>query len=239
MQGYPNTDLDRVGIWGDTAQNALANYGQTTNAQGPWLPQLNAAEQAHSLVTGALGANDLRFSDVASWLIPYLRNLNPLDNTDYVKQRADRLLAAAGPALGQMFASMEAAKAGGATVVTVLYYNPFDSGFLLNNTFCHATNAIATTIITELDNNLQARAQGAGLLVADPRPAFSGHGAGSADSFVFGTTCDPQDAAAELLPSWLPIIGGGGFKAIAQDFDPHPNNQGTAAIAQAILNTIG
>jgi lysophospholipase L1-like esterase len=239
QQGYPSTDLDRVGIWGDTAAAELAAYGQQTNVPGPWLPQFNAVEQAQHLVTGALGANDLHFSDVASWLIPYLQNLNPIDSTDHIKQRADTLLAAAAPAFDQMISSMQTADSHGANAVVVLYYNPFDSGSVLNSTICQPTNAISTTIINELDNDLQSRAQAAGLLVADPRSAFAGHGAGSGERFVFGTDCSPAKAAAELIPSWVPFIGGGGYKAIEQDFDPHPNDQGTTAIAQSILSAIG
>jgi hypothetical protein len=77
---------------------------------------------------------------------------------------------------------------------------------------------------------------------------FLGHGAGQgANSFVWGTDCSIKKALSEAVPSWVPVcafsvcihpFSGGGFKAIKQEYDPHPNNAGTTAMADAILGRL-
>ncbi len=83
-----------------------------------------------------------------------------------------------------------------------------------------------------------ARANMAGVLLADPRPAFKGHEIGTGDPYVYGTSCSLVKAAASFIPGWVPFIGGGGFNEVKQAFDPHPNSEGGAAIAAAILEVL-
>ena len=84
-----------------------------------------------------------------------------------------------------------------------------------------------------LDTELDTRAKAHGFLVADFRPAFQAHGAGSSDPFVFGTQCKASSAVADWAPKW--IGGGGGESVVQEKFDPHPNDKGTQAMAEAIL----
>src|SRR5690606_28437492 len=60
--GFVPFDLHRAGIWGYTAQEAATAAASGHNAEGDWMPQLAAIEQATELVVGSLGINDLRFS---------------------------------------------------------------------------------------------------------------------------------------------------------------------------------
>jgi lysophospholipase L1-like esterase len=230
--GFPPLDLDRVGIWGYQAQEAAKAKAAGKNAKGPWKPQLLAVEQAHGLVTGALGINDLHFSDVGFWVGKYLRD--PRGNR--VRDAARQLIADRKGDFDAMFASLAVAKNDRhAKVVVTLIYNPYDNGRL----DCKGLRDVGRIITDELDAELARRASAAGLLIADFRPGFLGHGAGNGgNSFVFGTDCSAEKAISEKVPSWVPFLGGGGNNAIKQEFDPHPNNQGTDAMAQAILKVV-
>jgi hypothetical protein len=130
----------------------------------------------------------------------------------------------------RMFQALSTASiTNGAQVAVVLYYDPVSTA-----AGCVDARAIAETLINTVDAELLRRAQAAGLPTVDLRPVFSGHEMGTANAYVFGTTCDLADGALVHLPNWLPSI-----TALKSQFDPHPNSTGTAAMADAILGTVG
>jgi len=214
----------RVGIWGYTAQEAAQAKQTGRNQQGSWQPQLSAVEHANSLVTGSLGINDLHFSDVKKWAKLYIT-----PGRDRVSEEAASIVASKSREFDSLFASLRVAQDHGANVVVTLYYNPYDA----DNQQCTDLRAIGERIVNVLDNELLERAHTAGFDVADFRRPFTGHGSGSAEPFVFGTQCKLSSAVADWLPTWLG--GGGGKSTLGIGFDPHPNNKGTLAMANTIL----
>lgn len=219
--------VDRVGIWGYTVQEAAAARRRGKNQEGGWQPQLKAVEGAQQLVTGALGINDLGFSNVTKWLKLYLR-----PGEDYVTKTAQQIIASRSTDFDQLFSSLRVAKNNGSTVVVTLYYNPYDS----NKLSCLLLNDVGGRLVDAIDGELSKRAYALGLRLADLRPAFRGHGAASSQPYVFGSQCRASSAVADWLPQWAG--GGGGKQAISVGFDPHPNNAGSATIASEILKTI-
>lgn len=219
----------RVGMWGETLANAVT----------PPAPQLAAIESATSLVTGALGINDVRFSELGLWIDRCLGDL--LRCHFYAKDA----VAALDPFLDRLFSSLQVAKERGATVVITLYYNPYDS----ENPNCSELSAIADTIVGALDDELEARAHAAGFLVADLRTVFAGHGAGSKDPYVDGWACsidgalsaEPPPAVDEETKKSAAIYSymySASLQGFAPVFDPHPNSRGTRAIADLILSEL-
>lgn len=217
-------DTMRAGIWGYTVQEAAADYLQGHNQAGSWTPQLQAVRSAVGLVTGTLGINDLRFSDVAKWGRLYLSSID-----DKVTPAVQTILADRSADFDQLFAALDSARSNGAKPIIGLYYNPYDSG----DQECSDLKSLGDRMVNTLDDELQQRARANHLTVVDYRRRFAGHGSGSHISYVFGQSCRLSDALVQWLPKWLG--GGGGRKAVAVAFDPHPNNVGTAAIAQMYL----
>ncbi len=225
--GFVPTDLNRVGIWGYTAQEAAQTYRNGRTHEGNWLPQLQAIEAATDLVVGGLGVNDIRFSDVLFWAKQYYR-----PGADHVTAAVNQLLQERSADLDQLFRSLRRAGQGGARVVVTLYYNPYDSP----NRFCGDLENIGNLVVNALDHELAGRAYANGLRAADPRSVFRNHGSGTSDPYVFGTQCKTSSAVASWLPQWLG--GGGGADALAIAFDPHPNNAGSQAIARTVLQEL-
>ena len=219
-------DMYRAGIWGYSVQEAAQaqDSGTKPKVQPTWLPQLQAVQQAKQLVTGSLGINDLHFSDVKKWASLYVR---PGD--DHVAKEAQAIIAAHSGDFDQLFESLQQAKANGATVVVTMYYSPYSSG----QKDCDDLENISNTLVDTLDDELMSRAHHAGFDVADFRRSFQGHGSGSKQPFVFGTQCKLSSAIADWAPTWLG--GGGGKFSLGVGFDPHPNNAGTTAMANAII----
>jgi lysophospholipase L1-like esterase len=220
----PTTGLVRVGIWGATLQAATQAQRQKHNSSGAWVPQLLAVQQTQGLVTGSLGVNDLHFSDVVKWVKLYFQPGN-----DHITPAVQEIIQQRAADFDAMFDALKIAKSNGAKVIVTLYYNPYDTA----SNSCQDLRSIGATIVNNLDDELMRRSQQAGLRVADFRPAFQGHGAGSSTRYVFGKQCSAISAIADWLPSWMG--GGGGQQNLARGFDPHPNNSGTAAMATAIL----
>lgn len=223
-KGQTPVGLYRAGIWGYTAQEAARAQAAGHNQLGAWVPQLTAIKQARQLVTGSLGINDMHFSDVAKWAKLYVK---PGD--DHVTLAARAVIADRQNDFDQLFSALGSAKEGGAKVIIGLYYNPYDS----DRQQCSELKTIGDRIVDTLDNEILDRSHQNGFSVADFRRSFAGHGAGSNDSYVFGKQCSLGDATKDVLPAWLG--GGGGKKALGIGFDPHPNNNGTTAMANAIL----
>lgn len=219
-------NVQRVGIWGYTVQQAAQAKRLGHNGQGNWQPQLLAIEGANKLVTGALGINDLGFSNVGKWAKLYLTS-----GAAGVQRAAQQIIAQRSADFDELFKSLRQARQHGAKVAITLYYNPYDS----SDYWCADLKSIGASMVDQLDAELEQRAQANDLLVADFRPAFRGHGAGSSESYVFGSQCRITSAIADWLPDWL---GGGGAQQVAEKFDPHPNNQGTTAMANLIIKEV-
>lgn len=224
--GFDSENYRRVGIWGYTAQEAAHAHANGRNTEGEWTPQLTTIEEADGLVIGALGVNDLQFSNVLLWARKYFQP------GDQVSATARNLLAERADDFDQLFSSLRVAQNNGATVVLGLYYNPYDTP----NAFCGDLENIGNRVVDTLNDELIRRAESEGFLVADFRPAFRNHGSGAADPFVFGTECKATSALIAWAPEWLG--GGGGKQAVGVTFDPHPNQKGTQAMAAAIIEEI-
>lgn len=242
-------DLERVGIWGYTVHEAVADANAGRNKEGPWVPQLLAAQDADRLVTVSLGANDMQFSDVVFWLKECLaKQFTTLKSTclEAARAKAESIR----PDVRAMMARLDQAKANGATVAITLYYNPYndrkDSGpFNIAARDCSVMWAMSEIIVGSLNNVLKQEALSHGFSVVDLRPAFRNHGAGATDSFVFGIDCDAAGAATavdlDFNLGWPPVrVNTESTKAeIQKRFDPHPNDKGTAAQANEVLKVVG
>jgi lysophospholipase L1-like esterase len=216
--------LYRAGIWGYTVAEAVQAQKNGHNSVGNWLPQLEAVKKARQLVSGALGINDMQFSNVGKWAQLYIK-----PGGDSITPEVQSIIAARQREFSKLFSTLNKAKEQGAKVVVTLYYNPYDS----DNPNCADLKEIGNRIVDTLDTELVDRSHQAGFQVADFRRQFSGHGAGSQNPYVFGSDCK-IDA---VLRTWfLSLIRGtDAQKMIAAKFDPHPNNNGTIAMANAIL----
>lgn len=221
--GYANEQYHRVGIWGYTVSEAASAHRRGYNTEGSWQTQVQSIKDATGLVTGSLGVNDLQFSNVFMWIRQYAWS-----RSGGVSQKARELLNERGTDFDLLFQSLSTAKNNGADVVVTLYYNPFSTQGL----FCSDLRTIGDTLVGELNQELQTRASLVGVKTADFRDAFEGHGAGSDESYVLGQSCDALSAARAWLPEW--VNGRDGNQAIAERFDPHPNQRGTTAMAQLI-----
>ena len=231
----------RLGIWGYTIDEAVMAASQGHDATGPWEPQLLAVSKATKLVTVSLGANDMDFSDVLMWAQECVQFAlaNPNSCEDAATNKAENLRFD----IQAMMDRLDVAQQNGATVVVVLYYNPYndqkDAGpFGVLSRDCGLIHNMSEIIVGALDNVLQDEAQKHGFLTVDLRPAFRTHGAGSNHSYVFGSDCDVIGGlgAITIDLGWPPVgIDEGEIK---QRFDPHPNDEGTAAQADEILKVV-
>lgn len=249
-------DLDslvRKGIWGYTVQKAVRDFNQGFNSEdGPWETQLRAAVQATNLVTVSLGANDMNFSDYKYWLgvcvgakvktflgRPYPSFFVASGCEGAAKERAAQMRGS----LEEMFGVLDQARDRGAEVVITLQYNPFNEfkavRFAPDRT-CKLLHTIGAHITNALNTELERAAKAHGFTIADFRPHFAGKGAGSSDSYVFGSDCETVGAASavDFDLGWPPVNVGETTTDIQKKFDPHPNAKGTRAQANAILEAI-
>ncbi|MCD2187844.1 VWA domain-containing protein [Actinomycetospora sp. SF1] len=259
-------DLDRVGIWGYTIHEAVADLNRGKNDKGPWVPQLTAAGRATKLVTVNLGINDMNFSDYKGWLascvtvkvrttfwgLPNPSATPSLGQSGNCAKAAEAKATA--PALQKdmdaMFTALDAAKAKGAKVVVTKYYNPINDKRQLRfqpDRSCSLLHGIAGTLVGAMNTQLEKRATAHGFTTVDLAPAFVGHGAGSGDSYVFGSECEVGGllgGAAKGVsfdfdwPSRQLKDVSFTDKKIQAAFDPHPNGKGTQAQAAAVLGGI-
>lgn len=225
-------EMERVGIWGQTADDAREEYedGTDPSSEGPWPAQLRAVDNAAKLVTGSLGINDMEFSDAPFWTSNCITDLLCLGAAN---ERVESDPVQRG--LNRMFDRLAEAGQRGATVMVTLYYIPVDP----NMEGCDMTRRIARTIVERLNLELQEKAllygtqTGAQIQTVDLVAAFEGHGLGSADPYVYGKTCRDVDAL-DLVPAIIdsPPIG---ERVYSIFFDAHPNCNGGEAIARAIV----
>jgi hypothetical protein len=132
----------------------------------------------------------------------------------------------------RLFDRLSGAKSKGAEVAVTLYHNPY-----ADRSDCVYVHRIADVIVSELNAELRARSDAAGLLVADIYSAFLGHGAGSGDEYVFGTKCEDIEGAARGIMGRL-RPGTSVERDLQRDYDPHPNGRGASAIADTILGVL-
>jgi lysophospholipase L1-like esterase len=267
IAGAPDSPFDlvhRVGIWGYTIREAVAAAVAGHNApvcsrgpregsscateadcQGapcgppPWQPQLLAATRATGLVTVSLGANDMQFSDVKFWL---RKCLDSATCALAAQERAESLR----PDIHAMMTRLEVARQNGATIVIVLYYNPYndrrDGGIVgIKPRSCHKLHAVSQTIVDALNAVLRAEAEAFQFRIVDLGPAFAAHGAGASDSYVFGSDCDIAGlitANVGINFGWPPVDPKDVANEIKKRYDPHPNDKGTAAQANEILEVL-
>ncbi len=249
-------DLDRKGIWGYTIADAVAAYVAGRNAEGSWVPQLTAAEDARELVTVSLGANDMNFSDIQHWLgqcigVKQKSFLGVVYDTDIVVREDECREAATDRAtsdalsddMDSMFGVLDTASSNGASVVVTLYYNPYNDKKVINNWFdrsCHLIHTVGDIITAAINDELQRRAADHGFVVADFKPPFEGHGAGSDDSYVYGSDCETIGAltAVDFDLGWPPVDPDDTLREVQRRFDPHPNAAGTQAQAGTILEVL-
>jgi hypothetical protein len=249
-------DLDRKGIWGYDIGEAVDAYFAGQNAEGPWTPQLTAAEDARELVTVSLGANDMEFSDIQYWLgqcigieqqsfLGVVYDVDIVVEEDQCRQAAtDRATAPELSAdMDTMFDILDTPAANGADVVITLYFNAYNDKKVVRFFFdrsCHIIHTVGDIIVSAINNELERRAIDHGFLVADFKPVFDGHGAGSDDSYVFGTECELIGAltAVDFDFGWPPVDTDETLREIQTRFDPHPNAAGTQAQSDTILGVL-
>jgi lysophospholipase L1-like esterase len=238
------SELNRVGIWGYTIREAVADANAGSNKDGGWRPQLLAAEEAQRLVTVSLGANDIQFSDVGYWLKQCLaKQFTTILRSTCAEAAASRAEAMR-PDAQAMMNRLDKAAANGAKVVITLYYNPYNTikevgPFNLASRDCSLLHAVAAIITAKLNTVLAQEARKHNFVLANLGPRFVGHGAGARDSYVFGSDCDAAGAATavKFRLGWPPVKSGTEAE-IQKRFDPHPNAKGTQAQADQILQVV-
>lgn len=246
-----NLPLARVGIWGYTADEARTADLDGQNAMGPWEPQFRAVAKTTKLVTGALGINDLHFSDPPHWATVCTKsdfsapgaNI-PFTAFDEANCRNHALEHINGKqmrdAFDQMFLRLGDAQNNSARAVIPLYYNPY-----AKRSPCSYLHGIADVIVGELNTELRRRAagnnrpDGNNIRLADAYPAFVGHGAGvdGDQEYVFGTECEDGKGFMRGVAGRIQEIGPNDetTRELQADYDPHPNGKGSSAIADTIL----
>jgi hypothetical protein len=243
--------LARVGIWGYRADEARTADLDGQNALGPWEPQYRAVAKSTKLVTGALGINDLHFSDPPHWATVCTKsdfsapgaNI-PFTAFDEANCRNHALEHINGEPMGvafdRMFLRLGDAQNNAARAVIPLYYNPY-----AKRSPCSYLHGIADVIVGELNTELRRRAagnnrpDGNNIRLADAYPAFVGHGAGvdGDQEYVFGTECEDGKGFMRGIAGRIQEIGPNDetTRELQADYDPHPNGKGSSAIADTIL----
>ncbi|MFP5377976.1 MAG: hypothetical protein ACLGIO_14500, partial [Acidimicrobiia bacterium] len=116
-------------------------------------------------------------------------------------------------------------------------YNPYARPDSVRTRGCATMWGIADLLTGKLNAEIKERALASGFLVADFSPAFIGHGAGSADSYVWGSRCNLSGVLQAASPDWNDDDKDG-KRGIQERFDPHPNVKGTKAMADAVLKVV-
>ncbi len=265
VAGDPAFDeLERKGIWGYGVQEAVAAYEAGRNEIGDWDPQLTVAEEAEGLVTVSLGINDMEFSDIMFWLrncvtvtlkpwfgIPPVRpglgvNDDGCKDAALERARAPELQTA----LDKMFEILETPRQRGADVAVLLYYNafnPFKDVRFLPDRGCDITHNIGKIVIGAMNPELARRAEDRDMTVVDLEPVFHERGSGARgdEQWLFGTECELGGVITAFLGStidlqfgWPPKLSSDAMRELQIAFDPHPNERGTEAQANAVLEAI-
>ncbi len=125
-----NLELNRVGIWGYTLRDAAESYRNGYNIDGSsWSPQLKEVELAEKLVTGALGINDMHFSDIPHWMSHCLGvavyHSSDLGCRAHASEHVQESIN--DRSFAELFSALTRAGENGAKVVVTLYYNPYSN----------------------------------------------------------------------------------------------------------------
>lgn len=100
---------------------------------------------------------------------------------------------------------------------------------------CEMTYNIADVIVKTLNDELDKR-RGTSIRKADTYKAFEDHGAGSRESYVFGDSCSDKAGLGRGIASSIGAqFGAGDAGGLQRHYDPHPNDRGAQAIADAIV----
>lgn len=251
--------LERKGIWGDTIARAVSAYESGSNGPNePWEPQLVAAEGATELVTVSLGANDMQWSDIESWVSACVgvryseffgrrvaRGLEVREQS--CKDEADRRVADVADDMAQMMEVLDLPAERGAQIVVTQYYNPINDRKQIHrwgpipdtDRDCSQIHTLAQIIIDTLNEELGEQAAAHGFTVADFRPGFDGHGAGALEPYVFGVDCELIGLGSAVdFDLRDGIDWDGSIENAGEQFDPHPNNDGTTAQAEAVMEVL-
>ncbi len=245
--GEPYTDLDRVGVYGYTAEDAFAEYdwanknGTDRRRDGtglmssvtPWKSQLHAVDEAEDLVTMHLGVNDVGFTDPLLWV---QAGLEPKDIITEVEGKLGEQKAKEG--LDVVYARLADAKSRGARVVVATYHNPMAAGVERCETLFGAGMAFVGPLNAETIN----RTTDNGLTLANVFGAFvngaNNHGGGGPEPWVFATGCQLEDTTNEREPGEPDTITGEEDPAGPKVIDPHPNAEGDEKIAEEFVRAI-
>lgn len=251
--------LERKGIWGDTITRTVEAYHNGSNAPNePWEPQLIAAEKSTELVTMSLGANDMQWSDIQAWVSSCVgaryveffgrriaRGLEIREQT--CREEAEDRVAAFADELSTAMDVLDAAADRGAQVVVTQYYNPFNDRKQIQrwgpipdtDRDCSQLHTMAQIIIDTLNEELGDQANAHGFTIADLRPKFDGRGAGSLEPYVFGVDCELIGAGSAIdFDLRDGVDEDGSIENLGEQFDPHPNDAGTTAQAETILEVL-
>lgn len=221
-------ELKRVGIWGYRASHGIAAAARARNDEGEWRPQFESVIRAKEVVTGALGINDMNWSDFGPWFFACSPDLQY--DAAACQAYANERLYDFEPELARMMHFLSRAKLNGALVVIPNYYIAF-----ANKTGCETVFNINKTIVSTVNSALSSQAGWRGLQIANVYSRFGSqgeHGADSGSEWVFGTECN---TAQGVLLAGLAGAGSDSAEAeLKEKYDPHPNLIGSAEIAITI-----
>jgi hypothetical protein len=264
--GPPGAHLNRVGVWASTIRQMVDNYergietGTDRRGDTPWESQLHAVDDAEILVTTLHGASDMRFADIPFWA----QQISTFQTQEAANNLIDEINAdRAGGKQSYMdayFEVLDNAEERGAKVVIGLYYNPYHEPYASTvagipyRSNCGIMHGGARTITDTLNAELERRvnerqAAGKDFEVSDFKTKFNppgdeDHGMGGPEpsqSWLYGSECNLDGAMSSFLPrSWSPGEGfdGGGEQVTAEMFDPHPNPEGSNAMAEEIKEVV-
>lgn len=252
--GAPNSGLgspDNVAVFGYSAVNAdeVYSHGYTD----PFWPEYAHVAGATTLVTGALGINDISpDSSIPAYLVNCYEDLilnSPgaciLTAAHYMSVTAPNTVVPPYQAIHDEMNLLHAVNDRGADVAIPLYYNPYTE----NDSSCELLHLVADVQTKVVNQQLERWYPSSPTFqYVDTDPLFEGHRVGDASSWLSGKSCSIDDFINAFLPPDLEIAGVGvtpntpgphGAKAAAILIDVHPTQPGQQAIAQAIIAQLG
>lgn len=201
-------------------QDELTERNGRNDGEGP---QLEALDEAVSLVTMSIGGNDLGFSTVVEDCIINGKSGVPMLDSCQDKHD-DRIEARLDELHDELVDTYDAIQdeAGNARVVIIGYPELFvqDPEDSISNLLYAEDQAWMNQQAAELNDMLRSAAREAGVEFIDPTAAFRGHGIGSDDPWINDLNWGGPG---------LSLVNPGSF---------HPNAQGQAAIADLLKRQI-
>lgn len=221
---------------------------------------MHAVDDAEALVTTLHGASDMRFADIPFWA----QKISTFQTKEAAKDLIDEINAERSGGrqsyMDAYFKVLNNAEERGAKVVVGLYYNPYHEPYASTvagipyERNCGIMHGGARTITDTLNAELKRRVDnrkevGKDFKVANFKTKFNppgdeDHGMGGPDpgqSWLYGSECNLDAGVTSFLPdSWSLGEGfdGGGEQVTAEAFDPHPNPEGSNAMAEEIEEVV-